>query len=1258
MSLTRFSRTRSLVCAPLGVAALLAFVGLAGDASAGPVTVSANTSHSCAVTASGGVRCWGRNSEGQLGDGTIVSRSHPAPVLGLAGVTAVAVGGFHTCALTAGGGVKCWGSNASGQLGDGSQTTRRTPVDVSGLVNGIVAIAAGSNHTCAVTAAGAVKCWGENSTGELGIGAVSLPWTTPVDVSGLSSGATTLIASWERHTCVSLRGGLLRCWGYNNEGQLGDGSTTNRPAPIDVVGVSAPTALAVGWGHSCAVEQRGGVKCWGYNGTGQLGDGTTTNHYLPAPVTGLASGVIGLAAGSAHTCAMMADGTLACWGYDGDGQLGDGNRGTSRPVPAAATHVSGATVTDVAAGTAHTCAVTGGWRVVCWGYNDEGQLGLGASRALMPKGVFGLAAGAAGIGAGQAHACAVAGGRVKCWGDNGAGQLGDGTRTNRMAPVDVVGLSEVIQVANGEVFSCALTAGGGVKCWGSNSFGQLGDGTQTARPVPTDVAGLTAGVTAIAAGASHVCALTAAGGVRCWGWNGYGQLGDGTTANQLTPVNVSGLTSGTARIAAGGMHTCAVSAGGGVKCWGFNSMGQLGDGTTTERHTPVDVSGLATGAASIAAGREHTCALTVAGGIKCWGQNWNGEVGDNTRTARNVPVDVTGISSGATVVTAGSYHTCAAMAAGAIKCWGANDSGQIGDGDPASPTSHLVPADVSGLTGAVALAAGGAFTCAIAGGGAVQCWGTNALGQLGDGTGVDGLAPVFVPGFGAATDFSDDGKADIITRNRVTGQIGFWLMNGTSIAREDRIAGPQDPNWQIVVAADFNGDGKSDLLWRNRATGENIVWFMNGTTYVNYTRMRDVPDPNWQMVAAADFDLDGKPDLLWRNQATGENVIWLMNGTEYRGYVRLQTVADKTWTIIAADDFDGNNQPEIMWFNASTRQIILWHMNGAAFASYETVTYIEAGWQAMGSGDTNGDDCADILWHNPATGQNAIWRMNGAQHLGTVFPPSLNDPEWEVMRIIGIVRPGPGDFNLDGSADIVWHNLSTGMNRIWYMSAATLAWDFALAYGSLDLAWRLSGIGDLNGDQKQDLVWRNISTGEIRYWQMTGATLTSSVSIATLDVKWEIVAVGDFNGDGKGDLVFRHSDTGENVIWFMDGPNRIGYTRFANVPDVTWRIVGTGDFNGDGQTDIVWRNAVSGQNVVWLMNGATMSSYVVLQTVADPRWTIASVRDFNGDGKPDLLWRSTGGVDTGRNIIWFMNGTSLASYSDIQSETDLNWVPK
>ena len=272
-------------------------------------------------------------------------------------------------------------------------------------------------------------------------------------------------------------------------------------------------------------------------------------------------------------------------------------------------------------------------------------------------------------------------------------------RSGGYTPAITAGQRSLVQtiasaaIAAGDNHTCALTTTGGVKCWGDNNLGQLGDGTTTKRVTPVDVSGLTSGVSAIATGGSHTCALTTTGSVKCWGRNFYGQLGDGTTTDRFTPVDVSGLTSGVSAIAAGGSHTCALTTTGGVKCWGRNSFGQLGDGTApTNSSTPVDASGLTSGVSAIAAGNSHTCALTTTGGVKCWGNNSSGQLGDGTTTARSTPVDVSGLTSGVSAIAAGGFHTCALTTTGGVKCWGNNFFGQLGNG--LGVTERTTPVDV------------------------------------------------------------------------------------------------------------------------------------------------------------------------------------------------------------------------------------------------------------------------------------------------------------------------------------------------------------------------------------------------------------------------------------------------------------------------------------------------------------------------------------------------------------------------------------
>lgn len=351
------------------------------------------------------------------------------------------------------------------------------------------------------------------------------------------------------------------------------------------------------------------------------------------------------------------------------------------------------------------------------------------------------------LSAAENHTCALtASGGAKCWGSNGTGKVGDGTTTQRPTPVDVVGLSSgVAAIAVGGSTSCAVMDTGAARCWG----GSVGDGTSTVNSVPVDVTALGTSVAVFALGEAHNCVLTDTGGVKCWaGSNTFGSAGDGTTMPRLSPVDVVGLASGVVALAAGSTHTCAVTSAGDVKCWGGNGSGQLGDGTTADRYTPVNVKGLPKDVIAVGAGTVHTCAVTKSGDVWCWGYNGQGRLGDGTTINRTKPVKVVGLTS-AVAVTGGATFTCALTNTGGVKCWGQNSGGMLGNG---TVTDSPVPVDTVGLGSGVAEVSAGRFgTCAVTVAGAVLCWGNNIFGQLGIGASGIYDSPTGVVGFGAGT---------------------------------------------------------------------------------------------------------------------------------------------------------------------------------------------------------------------------------------------------------------------------------------------------------------------------------------------------------------------------------------------------------------------------------------------------------------------------------------------------------------------------
>lgn len=669
----------------------------------------AMNNHQCVVKTDGNMACWGANNQGQLGDNTSGNnKATPVAVTSLSGgVLASAMGTQHTCAIkNSDGTLWCWGNNSSGQLGIGSTTTKVIPFQVG--TYSYKKVAAGANHTCAIKSDDTLWCWGNNTARQLGDGSAVSTQLNPVQVSGSSDRYKEVFAG-NNETCGILTTDDLKCWGENTYAQSsggGAGTISSFVATPTIVDAGTAYAkVAIGSYHACAITTLGALKCWGLNGSGQVGDSTGIDKYIPTVI--YSANASDVTAGSTHTCAVVS-GILQCWGANSFGQLGVGTTtGAYAPLTV------GGSVVAVSAGNAHTCAILSDSSVKCWGMNTYSQLGNGKEDFVKTMSLVETAY--ASVAQSENHTCGLTtSGAVRCWGTNSFGQVGDGTQNTRSSPVMIIP-NGVAQIATGPFGSCAVFTSGKLQCWGYNLNGRLGDGTTNIRMRPTDI--IASGVSQVSMGSDSTCALMTDGSVKCWGNNNsYGKVGNGSTVTQLTPVQV--IASGATQVSVGSTHACALVSGK-VFCWGDNTYGQYGNFSNAFSTTPMDTGVMMD---KISAGATYTCGIS-SGDLFCWGRNNFNQLGDLTAVDKNVPTQID-IGTPYSNITASTYHTCGVTTGGLLRCWGNNSSGQIGASGGSTPTTLIASGVASSSLGLVG-------TCALMTNGYVNCIGGNAAGQLG-----------------------------------------------------------------------------------------------------------------------------------------------------------------------------------------------------------------------------------------------------------------------------------------------------------------------------------------------------------------------------------------------------------------------------------------------------------------------------------------------------------------------------------------------
>ena len=688
--------------------------------------VALGSEHTCARTTDGKVWCWGQNDSEELGDGTREARAAPMQVKGLPPVEKLFVGGCQSWAVTENDETWGWGCNDLGQLSGKSKDTRpRRYPNLDGLRTIFTWESDGDGVACALFDDRPTSCW---LWGKVPDGARANA------VEGQENVAELAFA--RSHGCALLKNGTARCWGANSSGEVGDGTRQPRPKAVDIANVKDIQQVVVGDGYACARQKGGKVLCWGRNDHGQAGGRGPEDHLVPVAVPDVTD-AIQIATDRGRTCAVIADGRVGCWGT--------GLSNSDKTVVWMDAMAGAASVEASGHGVICTIASSGG--AACLGDDEFGQLGIGRSLQRFKPARVAALEGISKLWAAARNACAVdEQKRLWCWGSNvwsafeagagtqsrpvlmgpgveelamgthglytfvkdekgarsvrGGGTLlrdhGAGASAQRAYPQPVPALEAATQIAVGLRHGCARMADGSVSCWGANTYGQLGNGSPraTTRPTPVLIEGE---VTQVASGAFHACALRKTGGAVCWGSNGNGQTGPGPTwtCNVGTrvfpcvrrPRRVLGIQD-VIGLAAGQWHTCALSKSGAVSCWGANGVGQLGDGTAEERSKPEPVRGISN-AVQLAVGEQHACAALRDGAVWCWGDNGYGELGRSTKEkcgpskepCGKVAGPVAGLTDAVQVAT-GWEFSCALRKDATVWCWGNNQRGTLGDGEP------------------------------------------------------------------------------------------------------------------------------------------------------------------------------------------------------------------------------------------------------------------------------------------------------------------------------------------------------------------------------------------------------------------------------------------------------------------------------------------------------------------------------------------------------------------------------------------------
>ena len=720
-------------------------------------------------------------------------------------IVKVELGPEHAAAITSEGRLFTWGRNSSGQLGDGTTIDRYTPTEITGHFNlfseeYITELNLGRSHAKALTSEGRIFLWGGSPL--FGRDTVDVNDYTPNDIThvfDLLEGEKIIkLSSGFAHYSALTSEGRLLMWGQNWNGRLGDGTTEDRSMPTDITRLfelrsdESLVEVSLGLNHSSALTSKGRLFTWGFNGTGQLGNGTFSgmndSQSTPLDITGefpLTAGetIVNVALGG-FSAALTSSGRVFTWGTNSSGSMGDGTFETrNRPVDITTYFQLDQEhkIVDIALGNLHASALTSDGQLFSWGNNRDGQVGDGTrEHQNRPVNITNQVKfhsneriDIMSLNTWQSSFI-TSRGRLFVWGSNSFGQLGNGTETNQITPTSINNffsfvsiaptlpsqLKDIKKVAFGDTHSLAVTSDNRVLTWGSNINSQLGDGyTFVGRAIPFDITdkfdfNLGETIVDVSLGHSHSALLTSKGRVFFWGSNTYGQLGDGTIENRKNPVDVTRNFSLNeeeiiARVILGGWHSAALTSEGRIFMWGRNDYGQLGRGNRSDwmeaNPNPVDTTNNFNLFADetivdISLGLMNSAALTSHGRVFTWGVNWFGQLGGSTPENILSPFDIThrfdlSYDEKVSKVLLGYQHSTALTTAGRVLTWG--DDSKLGNGfsgDQDTPVDISVHFNLGSNEKVTTLSVGGHHSSVTTSHNRIFTWGWNHSGQLGDGT--------------------------------------------------------------------------------------------------------------------------------------------------------------------------------------------------------------------------------------------------------------------------------------------------------------------------------------------------------------------------------------------------------------------------------------------------------------------------------------------------------------------------------------------